>query len=281
MAFMPDKIDQELLDCCPNLKIVAGALKGYDNIDIKACTERGVLVTVVPDLLTAPTADMAVALLLTLTRKIPAGDMLVRSKKFNGWRPILYGAGLQGKNAGIIGFGRLGRAIARRLTAFDLDVYCYDPHQYNHDPERFWEHAFIMTDLANLLQVSDFIFLAAPLLPGTIHLIDETKLSQIKPGAFIINVGRGSVVDEKALEPVLKSGRLAGYAADVFEFEDLSLPDRPSGIPEFLLEFRDRTVFTPHLGSATREARLAIEKSAAASIIDFLRGTIPGNTLNV
>jgi phosphonate dehydrogenase len=275
MVFMPDRIDREFLKSCPKLKIIACALKGFDNIDLDACTDRGIWVSVVQDLLTAPTADLAVGLLLALTRRILQGDHLVRSKYFPGWRPVLYGSGLQGKTAGIIGFGRLGRMIARRLKAFDLDVRFFDPLlENNYEPEFRRVH-----ELDQLIRDSNYMVLATPLLPSTFHLFDRKRLAGVKPGAFLVNVGRGSVVDEKAVAEALSAGLLGGYAADVYEMEDLSLPDRPRAIPSTLL-LSDRTVFTPHLGSAVAEIRLAIERAAAANIIDVLLGNPPRDAVN-
>src|SRR5262245_14842161 len=136
MAFMPDIVDAAFLDACPRLKIVAAALKGFDNFDVAELQRRGIWFTVVPDLLTAPTAELAVGLLIGLTRKILAGDELVRSGLFRGWRPELYGVGLSGRSAGILGMGALGLALAKRLAGFELQLYYYDPRRLNEVDER-------------------------------------------------------------------------------------------------------------------------------------------------
>ncbi|RJR30586.1 MAG: hydroxyacid dehydrogenase [Desulfobacteraceae bacterium] len=277
MVFMPDRIDEPFLACCPKLKIVACALKGYDNIDVEACAGRGIWVSIVPDLLSAPTADLAVALLLALTRNIVQGDREIRSGAFRGWRPVLYGSGLPGKKAGIVGFGRVGRLIARRLIGFDLIVSFFDPNLKEDKSPVAVNRTF---DLDELIRESDYLILAAPLGPASFHLFDKERLGKVKPGAFMVNVGRGSVVDEGAVAEALAGGRLSGYAADVFEMEDLSLPNRPTSITQSLLDAPDRTVFTPHLGSAVAEVRLAIERAAAASIIDVLEGRRPGNAVS-
>jgi phosphonate dehydrogenase len=278
MVFMPDQVDAHFLQRCPRLRIIACALKGYDNIDIEACTRRGVWASVVPDLLSVPTADLAVGLLLALTRNVAEGDRFVRSGCFRGWRPALYGRGLSGKTAGIVGFGSVGRLIARRLRAFDLRVLVCDPAPLDSgDLER---NSVEQTDLHDLLGDSDHVILAAPLLPSTLHLVDTRLLACMKPGAFLVNIGRGSVVDESAVAAALRSGALAGYAADVFELEDLSRPDRPAAIPHVLLQERSRTLFTPHLGSAVDEVRLGIELEAAANIVDVLQGRPPRNAIN-
>lgn len=278
MVFMPDQVDAAFLERCPRLRIVACALKGYDNIDVEACTRRGVWASVVPDLLSVPTADLAVGLLLSLTRHVAEGDRFVRSGLFRGWRPALYGRGLAGKTAGVVGFGSVGRLIARRLLAFDLRVLVCDPALVaTGDPGG---SGVEQADLHGVLGSSDYVILAAPLLPSTLHLFDAGLLARMKAGAVLVNVGRGSVVDESAVGAALHSGALAGYAADVFEFEDLSLPDRPAAIPPSLLQDRSSTLFTPHLGSAVDEVRLRIEQAAAANIIDVLEGRPPRNAIN-
>lgn len=271
VVFMPDRVDEPFLAAAPRLRIVAGALKGYDNLDVDACTRRGVHVTVVEDLLTVPTADLGVALLLALTRNVLPGDRLVRAPGYAGWRPVLYGAGLEGSTVGVIGYGRLGRAIARRLEGFDATVRVHDPVAKD-DPR--W------LPLDALLQQSDHVVLAAPLTPSTHHVLDAARIARMRRGAHLVNVGRGSVVDESAVAAALASGRLAGYAADVFEFEDLSLAGRPRTIPEALLAFPDRTVFTPHLGSAVVSVRRDIALSAARSVVDVLEGRPPRGAVN-
>jgi phosphonate dehydrogenase len=266
MVFMPDRVDAEFLAAVPRLRLVAGAFKGGDNVDVAACAQRGVQVTVVADLLTRPTADLAIALLLAVTRNVVTGDRRVRAPGYAGWRPDLYGAGLAGRTVGVVGYGRLGHAIAARLDAFESVVRIHDPAASD-DPR--W------LSLDALLAASDHVVLAAPLVPSTLHAIDADALARVRPGAFLVNVGRGSVVDEEAVAAALASGRLAGYAADVFEFEDLSRPDRPRGIPRSLLAFPDRTVFTPHLGSAVGDVRREIETTAARAILDVLAGRTP------
>ncbi|MCE9638188.1 MAG: hydroxyacid dehydrogenase [Planctomycetes bacterium] len=271
VVFMPDRVDDAFLAAAPRLRIVAGALKGFDNLDVAACTRRGVWVTIVEDLLTVPTADLALALLLALTRNVVPGDRRVRAPGYAGWRPVLYGSGLEGRRVGIVGYGRLGRAVAKRLAGFDAEVVVHDPAAAG-DPRAL--------PLAELLATSDHVVLTAPLVPATFHALDAAGLAQMKPGVYLVNVGRGSVVDEGAVAAALATGRLAGYAADVFEFEDLSLPARPRAIPPALLAFPDRTVFTPHLGSAVDDVRREIALSAARSVIDALDGRKPRGAVN-
>jgi phosphonate dehydrogenase len=206
------------------------------------------------------------------------GDRFVRSGKFRGWRPLLYGAGLEGKTAGIVGFGKVGRLIAGRLKGFGIQLVCCDPVAI--DRAVLSGLGIEQVGFAELLRCSDAVVLAAPLTPSSVHLFGPEALGRMPPGAFLVNVGRGSVVDEKAVAEALQSGRLAGYAADVFELEDLSITSRPDAIHPALLREAGRTVFTPHLGSAVTEVRLAIEKAAAANIVDVLQGRPPRNAVN-
>jgi phosphonate dehydrogenase len=271
VVFMPDSIDDAFLAACPELRIVAAALKGYDNFDVASCERRGVSFTIVPDLLTVPTAELAIALMLSLARRVLAGDQLMRGGAFAGWRPILYGGGLAGRTAGLVGMGALGRAVARRLAAFDMKVlYCDD-----HPVPAAEAGGAEPVELAELLARSDYVLPLLPLTPRTLHLFDAAALAQMRPGSYLVNVGRGSVVDEVAVVAALASGQLAGYAADVFEMEDWARSDRPRAIPEALLADRERTVLTPHLGSAVDEARKQIALWAATSVLEALGGERP------
>ena len=279
LAFMPDRVGDEMLERCPDLGIVACALKGYDNFDVEACTRRGVWVTVVPDLLTIPTAELAVGLLIALARNVGAGDGFVRSGAFRGWRPELYGAGLHGSTVGILGAGRVGAAVAARLHGFRCArILCVDPEPP--DAETRGQLNLDVASLDEMLESSDFIVCAAPLAPDTRHLIDARALSRIRPGCRLVNVGRGSVVDEQAVAAALAEGRLGGYAADVFELEDRARRDCPGSIPQPLLSDRERTLFTPHLGSAVAGVRLEIELRAARSILQYLDGEAPDGAVN-
>jgi phosphonate dehydrogenase len=278
MVFMPDLIDEEFLRHCPNLKIVAAALKGFDNFDVEAMSRRGIWFTIVPDLLTAPTAELAVTLLLGLTRRVLDGDRFVRSGNFTGWRPELYGAGLSGRIVGIVGMGAVGRTIAERLVGFDVKIVYHDRHRL--EPNEEVARGWVGLTLEQLLKQSDCVILAAPLLDSTLHLINDATLAVMKPNSYLVNVGRGSVVDETAVARALESGKLAGYAADVFEMEDLQRQDCPKSIPQTLLDNRNQTLFTPHLGSAVDEVRRQIELRAAHNILQALRGEIPADAVN-
>ncbi|MCG8548190.1 MAG: NAD(P)-binding domain-containing protein [Alphaproteobacteria bacterium] len=278
MTFMPDHIDRAFIEACPKLKVVAGALKGYDNIDLDACRERGIWVSIVPDFLTSPTAELAIGLAIGIMRNVPTGDAWVRSGRFTAWRPTLYGTGFAGAAVGIVGFGGIGRAIADRLRGFGAAISYTDVRPASPDLELELEARF--QSLNALLAESDVVFLCTPLTAYTKVLIDADALAKMKPGAFLINPARGSLVDEEAVADALKHGQLAGYAADAFAFEDWARNDRPTTIPESLLRISDRTLFTPHLGSATNQARRMIERRAAANIIDALSGRCPRDAVD-
>ncbi len=275
MVFMPDRVDTAFLRACPRLKVIGAALKGYDNLDAAACAADGVALAIVPDLLTAPTAELAVALLLALIRKVKEGDSLVRSGGFAGWRPILYGAGLAGSRVGLVGMGAIGQAIARRLAGFEPQLAYADPRQL--PPEREAALGLARRELPELVAECDHLLVSVPLSPTTRHLFDAALLAQVKPGAFLVNIGRGSVLDEETVAAALKSGHLAGFAADVFAFEDWALAGRPAVIHPDLLALPEQTLFTPHLGSAVDAVRRDIAFAAADSILAGLEGRpVPG-----
>ncbi|MBI3515559.1 MAG: hydroxyacid dehydrogenase [Proteobacteria bacterium] len=269
IAFMPDRVDDAFLAACPRLALIAAALKGYDNFDVAACTRRGVRLTIVPDLLTVPTAELAVGLTIAVARHLLAADAQARTG-FSGWRPTFYGGGLDGSTVGIVGMGALGQAIAARLAGFGCSLRYADPRRLASDDEARLGLAVLPLDV--LLATSDFVLLAAPYHPGSHHLIDRAALARLKPGAYLVNPARGSLVDEVAVADALAVGRLAGYAADTFEMEEWARPDRPSAIAPGLVADRARTVLTPHLGSAVAEARLAIELAAADNLVRWQDG---------
>jgi phosphonate dehydrogenase len=272
LAFMPDQVDAAFVAGCPRLRIIACALKGADNFDVDACTEAGIWLTIVPDLLTAPTAELAVGLAIGLARRIREGDNLVRMGTFDGWRPTLYGIGLGGSNVGIIGMGAVGRAIAARLAPFGCRLLGVDPLA---DAPVGVEHVSLDTALTE----ADFVIVAAPLTNSNRHMIGRATLARMSAGALLVNVGRGSVIDESAVADALDDERLGGYAADVFEIEDWAVPDRPKWI-EPRLRSHPRTLFTPHLGSAVGLVRRAIELRAAENIADALGGRRPRDAIN-
>jgi phosphonate dehydrogenase len=248
-------------------------LKGCDNFDVDACTEQGIWFTVVPDQLTAATAELTIGLLIGVARHVVEADEYVR-REYRGWRPIFLGQGLQGSTVGILGMGAIGRAVARRLQPFDCRVLYYDekPAQAIAEVQA--------APLTSVLRESDFLIIALPLTAGTRHLINSRVIASMKPGAFLINTARGSIVDEEAVADALERKHLGGYAADVFEMEDWARPDRPRSISQRLLADRSRTVLTPHLGSAERRVRHAAEMEMAQSILDCLAGRKPRGAVN-
>ena len=275
MAFMTDSIDEAFIAGCPELRVVGAALKGYDNIDVDACTRAGVTVTIVPDLLTVPTAELAIGLMLSLGRNILAGDAAIRKNGFAGWRPNFYGAGLDGATVGILGFGLVGQAIAERLQPFRCRLLASDVARRAEDTP----HVTFM-DMDSVIAEADWLVLALPLTAETQHLIGRAAIAGMKPGARIVNPARGSLVDEAAIADALATGHIAGYAADVFECEDWARGGRPDDIDARLRADGARTVLTPHIGSAVTHVRRDIELSAARSIVDAIAGRSPAHAVN-
>lgn len=278
MAFMPDCIDEAFLKACPRLKIIAAALKGFDNFDVDACTRHGVWLTIAPDLLTIPTAELTVGLVLGITRNMLEGDRHIRSGQFAGWRPELYGLGLYGRTAGIVGLGLVGRAVAERLKGFGMNLVYSDEISLPPDEEE--QLGLTKVTFSGLLDSSDIVIPLLPLTDRTFHLFDRNTLARMKKGSYLVNACRGSVVDEMAVVESLEKRHLAGYAADVFEMEDWIRPDRPRSIPKALLENTAQTFFTPHLGSAVDDVRIEIERYCARSILQALDGKIPEGKVN-
>lgn len=278
LVFMTDRIDSAFFAACPSLQVIGAALKGFDNIDVAAATEAGVWVTIVPDLLTVPTAELAIALLLTLSRRVLTADRSIRERGFAGWRPQFYGCGVAGTTVGIVGLGCVGQAIAERLAPFGCRILAHDPGLRQAPPSL--AARVMLADFERLLAEADYLVLALPLTPATLHLINAETIARMKPGMRIVNPARGSLADEAAVADALADGRLAGYAADVFECEDWARPDRPAEIDARLRAEGAPTVLTPHIGSAVVASRRDIELSAARSIVEALSGRIPSNALN-
>lgn len=272
MGFMTDSVDAVLLARAPRLRVLACALKGYDSYDIDACTRAGVWVSIVPDLLTEPTAELAVGLAISLARNVMPGDALVRGGAFQGWRSRLYGTGLAGATVAVVGLGCVGQAIIARLAGFGY------ARLLGIDPLQCLPGVVSLT-LEEALMQADFVFVAAPLTTSSLRMFDARALAHCKPGQFIINVGRGSVVDEEAIASALEAGNLGGYATDVFACEDWGIAQRPAAVPARLCA-QANTLLTPHLGSAVRDVRLAIEHRAADNIIAVLEGHEPADAIN-
>ncbi len=265
LALLTDRIDRELLGRAPRLKIVANAVVGYDNVDVAACRERGIIVTNTPDVLTDATADLMWALLLATVRRLPQAERSLRAGEFHGWGFWDYlGGDLAGATLGIFGMGRIGKAVARRAAPFGMRVR-YTSRRRLLAPEEA-ELGVEWADWENLLTTSDILTLHAPLTPETRHLLDAAALRRMKPGSYLINTARGALVDEGALVEVLREGRLAGAGLDVYERE----PEIHPGLLEL-----DNVVLLPHIGSATRDTRTRMAMLAARNVHRVLSGLTP------
>ena len=258
LPILADRVDVELLDAAPRLRLVANHAVGFDNVDVAACTARGVWVTNTPDVLTESTADLTLALILALARRLREGEQMVRSRSWLGWAPTqLLGLELSGKTLGIFGYGRIGRAVARRAEAFGMRV--------------LFTARGGGVPFDALLEQSDVLSIHCPLTPQTRGLFDAQRLLQMKRGALLINTARGPIVEEAALAAALQAGHLGGAALDVFEHE-------PSVHPALL--GRSDVVLLPHLGSATLETRQRMAELALSQVELVLRGERPTLAVN-
>lgn len=264
MPVLTNRIDGELLDAAgAELRIVANIAVGHDNVDLSAAAERGVTVTNTPDVLTESVADFTMALVLAVTRRLVEGDRLVRAGGWKGWAlDFMLGSEQSGKQLGIVGFGRIGQAVARRAAAFGMAIAYAD--------RRDWGDGGIAgarrLSFDELLVSSDVVSIHVPLGPDTRRLFDQRALARMKRSAYLVNTSRGAVVDEAALVWALSEHLIAGAALDVFEREPHVHPG--------LLAF-DNVVLAPHLGSATRETRTAMARLAARNIVEVLAGRPP------
>ncbi|RLE73245.1 MAG: D-glycerate dehydrogenase [Thermoprotei archaeon] len=271
LCLLTDKIDAEVMDAAPNLKVVSTYSVGFDHIDVEAATKRGIYVTHTPGVLTDAVAEFTVGLLLAITRRIVEADAVVKNGKWDKpWNPFfLTGPELKGKTLGIIGLGRIGRAVAKKVKGFEMKVIYYDVYR-NEKVEK--ELGVEYVDLETLLKTSDFVSLHVPLLKETYHMIGEKELKLMKTTAYLINTARGAVVDTDALVKALKEGWIAGAALDVFEQEPLP-PDHP-------LTKLDNVILAPHIASATIEARQRMAELAANNLVAVLKGEMPPALVN-
>ena len=266
LTVLSDLVDGELLDAAgPQLRVVANVAVGYDNVDLDACVERGVLVTNTPGVLTDATADLAFALVLMVTRRLAEAEREVRTGKPWAWTMFhLIGTSLQDKTIGIVGPGAIGLATARRARAFGMSVLLAG--RSAPDPAAVAELAARVVDLPTLLAESDVVSLHTPLTAQTRHLLGTDELRSMKSTAYVVNTSRGPVVDEEALVAALREGAIAGAGLDVHEHEPRVHPG--------LLE-RDDVVLLPHVGSATLETRSAMADLAADNVLAVLGGEVP------
>lgn len=262
LVMLSDKIDRELIEACPNLKAVSNLAVGYNNIDVEAAKEADIIATNVPEVLTEATAELTWALLMAIARRIVEADKFLRAGKFNSWGPkLLMGNDIYGKNLGIIGFGDIGQAVARKAAGFDMEIAYNKRNKLSIATEKRLGVKY--KNLPQLLAESDYITINAPLNSETYHMIGTEELEIMKETAYIINTGRGPIIDEKALVEALKEGVIAGAALDVFENE----PEVEPGLLEL-----DNVVLTPHIGSASREARYELAEKAASDLVAALTG---------
>jgi lactate dehydrogenase-like 2-hydroxyacid dehydrogenase len=251
LSLVTDPVDAELLAACPDLKAIANMAVGTDNIDLEAAAERGIPVGNTPGVLTDATADLALALLLALARRLPEGAAQVREGRWRTWEPAReLGADLAGATLGIVGRGRIGDAVARRAEGFGLDVLASSRRSG--------------VPLEELLERADFVSLHVPLTPATRHLIGTRALARMKPSAFLINTARGGVVDQTALRLALLAGEIAGAALDVTDPEPLPADDPLLEAPNLLV--------VPHVGSATVHTRERMAEMAVENLLAALAG---------
>lgn len=266
VSLLTEKVDAELLDAAgPQLRAVCNVAVGYNNIDVPACRERGVLATNTPGVLTEATADIAMALVLMSTRRLAEGERLIRSGEPWQWGMfMMLGTGIQGARLGLVGMGQIGAALARRARAFGMTI-AYT-NRSDADPALVAELGAVRLPLDELLATSDVVSLHCPYSPDTHHLIGAAQLETMRPTAFLVNTARGPVVDEAALVDALERGEIAGAGLDVFEHEPTVHPG---------LVTRDDVVLIPHLGSATVQTRTAMATLAARNALAVLAGDPP------
>jgi glyoxylate reductase len=270
ICLLTEKVDEELLSAAPKLRIAATVSVGYDNIDVPACTKHRVAATNTPGVLDDTTADFAWTLLMAVARRLLEGDSWIRSGTWNGWDlDQLVGGDVWGKTLGVLGFGRIGRGVARRALGFQMRVLYNDAVRAPADVEKELNAEFVDRD--RLFRESDFISLHVPLLPDTRHLISKDNLEKMKRTAFLVNTSRGPVVDEAALAEALENGKIAGAALDVFEHE-------PKVHPALLA--RKDVILTPHMASASLDTRTKMAVMAANNVVVLFEGRRPPNALN-
>ncbi len=270
VCLLTERVDAALLAAAPTLKIVANVAVGFDNLDVKAATAAGVVMSNTPGVLDDTTADLAFALLMATARRLAEGDRLTRSGSWTGWGIMqLLGQDVHHARLGIVGFGRIGRGVARRARGFEMSVCYHDAVRAPAEVER--ELGVTYVPMEQLLRESDFISLHVPLLPQTRHLIDATALRMMKKTAILVNSSRGPVIDEAALVEALSNGVIAGAGLDVYENEPALAPGLAS-LPN--------AVLLPHIGSASVATRNKMAEIAAQNVIAFFAGGVPPTALN-
>ena len=271
LCLLTDTINSAIMDAGKDLKVISNYAVGFNNIDVKAATERRILVTNTPGVLTETTADLAWALLMATARRIVEADGFMRRGDYKGWGPMLFlGGDVFGKTLGLIGMGRIGCAMARRALGFNMRVLYYDVNRLSLDEEKALSAEYADFDV--VLRESDFVSLHVPLVPSTRHLIGARELSLMKATSYLINTSRGPVVDEKALVEALRSRRIAGAGLDVYENE----PEMAPGLAKL-----ENAVLLPHIASASVDTRTKMGAMAARNLIAGLAGKLPPNCVNL
>src|SRR5882762_6965159 len=269
VCLLTEKVNEELLAAAPKLRIAANVAVGYDNITLADCTKRGVAATNTPGVLDETTADFAWTLMMALARRLAEGEQLARSGNWKGWNlDQLCGADIWGKTLGLVGFGRIGRAVARRALGFHMKVIYTDAVKAPAEVAKSLNVEY--RDMNALLAESDFISLHVPLIPETRGLFNSPKFYRMKPTAFLINTSRGPVVEESALVAALDAKKIAGAALDVYENEPFIHP----GLK------RPNVVLAPHLASASLETRTKMAVMAATNVVGLFQGQMPPNMIN-
>lgn len=271
VTLLTDTVDRALFDAGRGtLKIVANVAVGYDNIDVAAATEAGVIVTNTPGVLTETTADFAWTLLMGIARRLCEAQGFLRAGKFQGWGiMMMLGGDIHGKTLGLCGFGRIGQAVAKRATGFDMRILYYDP--IVRADEFAAQVGAQRVDFDTLLRESDFVSVHTPLTPETHHLIGADQLRMMKETAYLVNTSRGPVVDEAALAHALGEGHIRGAALDVFERE-------PEVHPDLLV--LDNALLTPHIASASVDTRTRMATMAAENVVAAFAGERPPTVVN-
>jgi len=270
LSMITDAVDAELLDAAPHLRVVSNMAVGYNNIDVAAATARGIVVTNTPGILTEATAELAFALILAAARRVVDLDRRTRAGEWTCWAPLLFlSREVSGKTLGVVGLGRIGRAVARRARAFGMRVLYHNRSRLDEAEERDLGVEYAERD--DLLRTSDFVSLHVPLSGETRHLIGPRELGLMKPTAYLVNTSRGAVVDEAALVEALRKKRIEGAGLDVYENEPLLAPG---------LTALENVVLMPHVGSATVETRARMARMAAENLLSALRGERPAHVVN-
>ncbi len=270
LCLVTDTVNAQLLEACtPQLKLVANMAVGYNNIDVAAAHRLGIVVTNTPGVLTDTTADLAFGLLLATARRMGEAERYLRAGKFTGWGPLLLcGTDVSGATLGILGAGRIGKAMARRAYGFDMKILYYNRHRLSLEEEK--QYALTYAPLDEVLRQADFVSIHTPYTQETYHLLDEHKLALMKPEAMLINTSRGPIVDEKALAHALRHGTIAAAGLDVFERE-------PAVESELLA--MENVVLLPHIASASLKTRTRMATMASENIVAHIQGKQPPNVV--